>query len=61
MIIRGSVQHAIKNIGQKVLNLGDITLNKWLGNLTARCFDMPNALYYERWQPFIKIEILYPY
>ena len=38
-------QHAIKNIGQKVLNLNDITFNNRLGNLIGRCFEMPYVSY----------------
>ena len=38
-------QHAIKNIGRKVLNLNDITFNKWLGNLIGRSFEMPYVSY----------------
>jgi len=30
-----------KNIGQKVFNLNDITLNKQLGNLTSRSLKYP--------------------
>jgi hypothetical protein len=39
------LQHAIKNIGQKVLDLNDITLNKRHGNLTVRSFEMPYVSY----------------
>jgi len=44
-IMKASTQHAIKNIGQKVLNLNDITFNKRLGNLIVRCFEMPYVSY----------------
>lgn len=43
--MKASTQHAIKNIGQKVLNLNDITFNKRLGNLIVRCFEMPYVSY----------------
>jgi hypothetical protein len=42
---RDLVQHAIKNIGRKVLNLNDITLNKQFGNLIGRSFEMPYVSY----------------
>jgi len=40
-----ATQHAIKNIGQKVLNLSDITFNKRVGNLIGRCSEMPYVSY----------------
>jgi hypothetical protein len=39
---KGSTQHAIKNIGQKVVNLNDITFNNRLGSLTGKCFEIGN-------------------
>ncbi|MBU1012067.1 MAG: hypothetical protein KKG99_03620, partial [Bacteroidetes bacterium] len=45
--------HAIKNIGQKVLNLNDITFNKRFGGLIGRCFDMPYVSYCHPLQTFI--------
>ena len=46
--IKGSTQHAIKNIGRKVLKLNDITFNKRLGKLKGKCFEM---LYVSYCQP----------
>ncbi|MFB6340293.1 hypothetical protein ACE1ET_01150 [Saccharicrinis sp. FJH62] len=36
-----------KNIGQKVLNLNDITLKIRLGHLKGRCFEKPYVSYYQ--------------
>jgi hypothetical protein len=38
-------QHAIKNIGRKILNLNDITFNKRLGSMIGRSFEMPYVSY----------------
>lgn len=38
-------QHAIKNIGRKVLNLKEITFNKRLGYLKGKSFEMPYVSY----------------
>lgn len=38
-------QHEIKNIGQKVQNLRDITLNKRLSDLIGKSFEMPSVSY----------------
>jgi hypothetical protein len=38
-------QHAIISTGRKVLNMNDITFNKWLGNLKGRYFEMPYVSY----------------
>lgn len=43
--INTSIQHAIKNIGRKVLNLNNITINKRLGNMIGRSFEMPYVSY----------------
>jgi hypothetical protein len=37
--------HAIKNIGQKVLNLNDITINKRLASLIGKSFETPYVSY----------------
>ena len=40
-----ATQHAIKNIGRKMLNLNDLTFNKRLGNSIGKCFEIPNVSY----------------
>jgi hypothetical protein len=39
------LQHAIKNIGRKVLILNDITFNKWFSKLIGKSFEIPYVSY----------------
>ena len=48
-----STQHAIKNIGQRVLNLNDITFNKRLSNLIGKSFEMPYVSYRQPLPPIL--------
>mgnify|MGYP006919539044 FL=1 len=49
-------QHAIKNIGRKVLNLNSITFNKQLSCLIERDFEYPTFIIADRYRksPLIK-------
>lgn len=40
-----SCQHAIKNIGHKVLDLNNITISNKLGNMIGKSFETPNFSY----------------
>lgn len=43
--MNNGIQHAIKNIGRKVLNLNNITFNKRFGSMIGRCFELPYVSY----------------
>jgi hypothetical protein len=52
---KNATQQAINNIGQKVLNLNDITFNKQLGNMTGGCFEMPYVSYCQPLYAILKL------
>lgn len=55
---KNALQHAIKNIRQKVLDLNDITFNKRLGKWIGKSFEVPYVSYCQPLCGILKITFL---